>query len=629
MLFAFGSSSGSFYISHGRDVYWKGLPDSLETYLNNKRPWLRSLSVGESGAWFYKEMPSNESGGSYCVSSASSIAYRRLKEIYDSDEVINWVAFGPDGAYVIDTPKYIYTSNTSMVRNYKEKGTRVPLRCASFGYDGSWVVVEDDGEVRSHGLSNSIAVALKASPVRRVALSQHSVGSYFIEHTDGTTNFSLPVSWHPDITRIERMSVQLDNPPTSSGSSTKQNVLFAFGPVKDLYCISKGAEASWRGVNESLASRLKKPGTVSSVSMGEGGAYFWKGAGESFVPHATEIAYPEVWKVWKADTPINWVAFGPHGYYICDTPEKLYSSRSSIILRTYKGGNQVPLRCASFGYGGSWVVVEDDGVIRSHGLTAKVRKAMLQQGIRNIQLSLIDDGHFYIEYMDGTSDWSLPASWHDAVRRTEGNLPKPTPVSSVTLKRLEETDHEFSSVCFQFATSWRHTNVSRPSVRLVYKVRYDPDLHKRYKSYLSRVGNEQQLFHGTSRKCRIGDPGEDAFICYDADCSLCQILRTSFSVRYALGTGMFGSGIYSSATSSKAATYSHNGVKSNHNAMVLGRVAVGKMYCTDVADTGRKAPPLGYNSVCGLPGSQLNYDETVVYDDDAIRPAYLIIYDTK
>jgi hypothetical protein len=56
------------------------------------------------------------------------------------------------------------------------------------------------------------------------------------------------------------------------------------------------------------------------------------------------------------------------------------------------------------------------------------------------------------------------------------------------------------------------------------------------------------------------------------------------------------------------------------------------------------APPPGYHSVrlyvnsvhehffdvrsqvIGEPGSELNYEETVVYHNDAIRPAYLIIY---
>ena len=30
--------------------------------------------------------------------------------------------------------------------------------------------------------------------------------------------------------------------------------------------------------------------------------------------------------------------------------------------------------------------------------------------------------------------------------------------------------------------------------------------------------------------------------------------------------------------------------------------------------------------VVGVPGEDLNYEETVIYDDDAIRPAFLIVY---
>ncbi|KAG9005182.1 hypothetical protein FRB94_001799 [Tulasnella sp. JGI-2019a] len=62
--------------------------------------------------------------------------------------------------------------------------------------------------------------------------------------------------------------------------------------------------------------------------------------------------------------------------------------------------------------------------------------------------------------------------------------------------------------------------------------------------------------------------------------------------------------------------------------MLLNRVAVGKVYYTDVSDTERNAPPSGYDSVCGLVGSQLSCDATVVYTDEAIIPVYLITYDS-
>jgi hypothetical protein len=128
--------------------------------------------------------------------------------------VINWIAFGPNGNYVVDTDNKLYRSDTGIVREYKDGGDQVPLRCASFGYDGAWVCVEDDGEIRSHGLSVAIKDALNKKAVRvrsglsvqplvgcehcsqNVQLSANSSSAYFIEYVDGDTKWSMPPSWH-------------------------------------------------------------------------------------------------------------------------------------------------------------------------------------------------------------------------------------------------------------------------------------------------------------------------------------------------------------------------------------------------------------------------------------------------
>ena len=98
---------------------------------------------------------------------------------------------------------------------------------------------------------------------------------------------------------------------------------------------------------------------------------------------ATQVTYPEVWRIWKSDEIINWVAFGPQGYYIVDIDRSPYASRSNDILRNYQSNDElVPLRCASFGFGGAWVVVEDDGIVRSHGLSSQVLKKISARNIR-------------------------------------------------------------------------------------------------------------------------------------------------------------------------------------------------------------------------------------------------------
>jgi len=48
------------------------------------------------------------------------------------------------------------------------------------------------------------------------------------------------------------------------------------------------------------------------------------------------------------------------------------------------------------------------------------------------------------------------------------------------------------------------------------------------------AGNQQLLWHGTARECKVGDPGNET-PCTSASCSLCNIIRFSFD------TNRFGS----------------------------------------------------------------------------------------
>ncbi|KAG8988982.1 hypothetical protein FRB95_005644 [Tulasnella sp. JGI-2019a] len=160
---------------------------------------------------------------------------KRVEEIYNvSNEDINWIAFGSSDVYVVDTQKRTHFSHPSIMCNKEGKNT---TRCASFGCNGSWVVVGDDDGIRHSALPGKIEAALKSGPVRRVALSQHSPTWYFIEYTDGATNFSLPELWREHIAKVERTSIQLDTLWTSNGAPTKSNVIFAFGSSKDQFAM--------------------------------------------------------------------------------------------------------------------------------------------------------------------------------------------------------------------------------------------------------------------------------------------------------------------------------------------------------------------------------------------------------
>ena len=70
-------------------------------------------------------------------------------------------------------------------------------------------------------------------------------------------------------------------------------------------------------------------------------------------------------------------------------------------------------------------------------------------------------------------------------------------------------------------------------------------------------GNENRRWHGTTRKCKIGDEGVTKF-CSNPSCSLCCIMKTSFDLSFfakKTNFGRFGVGIYTSATSSKFVSY--------------------------------------------------------------------------
>jgi len=205
-------------------------------------------------------------------------------------------------------------------------------------------------------------------------------------------------------------------------------------------------------------------------------------------------------------------------------------------------------------------------------------------------------------------------------------------------------DHKnYKSVVRQFKHTWRHKTTC-PEVKAVYKIVVADASMTQYQEYLDSVeargnfasmgkspGNENRRWHGTRRKCRLGDTGYQTF-CADTECALCCIIRTSFDLKFfkaATGWGRFGRGIYTTSTSSKSNDYSKNlDVNSEWKALLLNKVVVGNGMKLSQDDTSLTEPPPGYDSVLAevVPGGSLNYDELVVYKNEAVRPSYLVMY---
>ncbi|KIO20782.1 hypothetical protein M407DRAFT_81184, partial [Tulasnella calospora MUT 4182] len=204
---------------------------------------------------------------------------------------------------------------------------------------------------------------------------------------------------------------------------------------------------------------------------------------------------------------------------------------------------------------------------------------------------------------------------------------------------------------------WRHSNKTKPTVTFVYKIVQSKQLMDSFLAYQNKVesegnfkaqgkmaGNECRRWHGTKRLCTIGDNPTNPTLCTQAGCAMCSILRTSFQVPRTNASGRtfnrhvpkgFGKGIYTSSTSSKAYDYAYNGgsVASQYSMIMLTNVIVGQSHKLSQDSQGLTAPPAGYHSVSsmvslvlGEVGGSLNHDELIVYNNDAIRPSWLVVY---
>ncbi|KAG8915088.1 hypothetical protein FRC00_008078 [Tulasnella sp. 408] len=197
------------------------------------------------------------------------------------------------------------------------------------------------------------------------------------------------------------------------------------------------------------------------------------------------------------------------------------------------------------------------------------------------------------------------------------------------------------TVANHFKDGWKHPEKRRPRIKRIYVVDLPDHLNESYKEYKEMLErqhgwsgvNEQLVFHGTSRTCSLGaGEGYIDTLCERTTCVLCCILKTSFLVSKCGTAGRtfnrFGPGIYTSSVSSKADDYTNAPRYSDDRIIIVARVALGKssvLYRTTEYIT---EAPIGYDSVLGEVGIHLNYNEQVLYKDEAIRPAYIVVYES-
>ncbi|KAH6669028.1 hypothetical protein B0J14DRAFT_658040 [Halenospora varia] len=201
----------------------------------------------------------------------------------------------------------------------------------------------------------------------------------------------------------------------------------------------------------------------------------------------------------------------------------------------------------------------------------------------------------------------------------------------------------YHSVETQFRDGW--TEGIAPRVKGIYMVTWTQqsqadfyqyrawvESHGQFKLQGMFAGNERKFFRGTTRACTIGENG-NKMMCNIPSCKVCEALRCGFGPYLQLkqATGYngtrLGAGIYSTPDPSKAIKYADDIFQRSTRVIMLCRVVLGNCYPTKSEKQNFFQPPPGFDSVYGYSGhnSVFKSDERVVYDANAIRPAYLIV----
>jgi len=190
------------------------------------------------------------------------------------------------------------------------------------------------------------------------------------------------------------------------------------------------------------------------------------------------------------------------------------------------------------------------------------------------------------------------------------------------LKIVDPT--KYSSVENQFQKQWGGT---APKVLNIFSI-YASKRNTKYETYKagvtsknSNTSNEQRRWHGTRSQCDIiAAAGK---LCTSASCAVCNICKTGFQLQFA-SAGNFGKGLYFAKNPQKSHAYNTGSEKQTGKRVIfLCKVTLGKEYdCGTTTNTTLTAPPSGYDSVHGM----TNYDELIVYSDEACIPSYILFY---
>ena len=186
---------------------------------------------------------------------------------------------------------------------------------------------------------------------------------------------------------------------------------------------------------------------------------------------------------------------------------------------------------------------------------------------------------------------------------------------------------EQSYVKSYFENQWCPQKGTCPNVSCVFKVT-NPHLNNKWDAYRRALpGGYQDVemhFHGTKLTCDIV---QNMSLCNDRECGICNTCKTGMSrdcIQKNITFLRFGRGFYFVPNSSKGHDYTQG--FNSYRALLLVDVLPGRKRVLYRNSEELVCPPHVHHSVHGKSGITLNYDELTVYDSDAVRPRYIIVY---
>ncbi|KIK05748.1 hypothetical protein K443DRAFT_674814 [Laccaria amethystina LaAM-08-1] len=206
------ASSPGCVVSSGSSTWWTDhCPAALVTAIreaHSKDEIIINVSVANDGDWFLRtdefnrKKPGNDPMESrvlrFCQ--VATVQTGRKTELGN----VQWITFTPDGQGFIgvvghDGAAYCVFDKIpqTLDEHLKTRDEQSEVKMVSIGYDNSWVIVYQDGDISADEICTSLADKLRAvgSEVKSVILSPSAESNWVITYENGWSHYDVPFAW--------------------------------------------------------------------------------------------------------------------------------------------------------------------------------------------------------------------------------------------------------------------------------------------------------------------------------------------------------------------------------------------------------------------------------------------------